>query len=66
MKLVEDLLTRQNVAEDLAVNQRVFAGLRLASEQLKIVQDTLAATVSGILEQYRDAIKLLIDKYTSE
>ena len=63
MKLVEDLETRRDVGEDLATNQRLYAALRLATEELKLIEQILSATVAGILEHYRDAIKLLVEKY---
>ena len=65
MKLVEDLEARRNVAEELGSNQRIYAALRLATEELKLVESALTSTVAGILEHYRDAIHILIDQYPS-
>ncbi len=66
MRLVEDLEKRRDVSDDMGTNQRVYAALRLAREEFQIVEDLLSATVAGILEQYRDVIKILLSEHVSK
>jgi hypothetical protein len=62
-KLVEDMEKRRVVASDLFDQQILNLGLELASKEVRLVQESLAAAVSFILEQYRDVIKYLVEKY---
>ena len=59
-KLVEDMQSRRDTAEDLLTQQGLNTAMKLALEEANLVEYYLGTSVAYILDTYRDVIKKIV------
>ena len=65
-KILEDLQTRRNIAEDLFTQRALAIAVRLATDELKYLEENLAKAVGGILKEYQSAVKVIMERFGQE